>query len=51
MKVLNSRQIKDLNIWLMKLKDFCMEISSVLDGKNYDRVTNDQLRGASFSIS
>jgi four helix bundle protein len=33
-----------------KSKDFCKEIYSVLDEKNFDRVTNDQLRRASFSI-
>ena len=33
-----------------KSKTFCKEIYSVLDEKNFDRVTNDQLRRASFSI-
>lgn len=33
-----------------KSKNFCKEIYSFLDEKNFDRVTNDQLRRASFSI-
>ena len=33
-----------------KSKDFCKKIHSILDGKNFDRVTNDQLRRASLSI-
>ena len=33
-----------------KSKNFCKEIYSTLDEKNFDRVTNDQLRRASFSI-
>ena len=33
-----------------KSKNFCKEIYSILDEKNFDRVTNDQLRRASFSI-
>ena len=33
-----------------KSKSFCKEIYSILDEKNFDRVTNDQLRRASFSI-
>lgn len=33
-----------------KSKNFCKEIYSILDDKNFDRVTNDQLRRASFSI-
>ena len=33
-----------------KSKGFCKEIYSTLDEKNFDRVTNDQLRRASFSI-
>ena len=33
-----------------KSKGFCKEIYSILDEKNFDRVTNDQLRRASFSI-
>ena len=31
-------------------KNFCKEICSIIDEKNFDRVTNDQLRRASFSI-
>ncbi len=33
-----------------KSKNFCKEIYSILDEKKFDRVTNDQLRRASFSI-
>ncbi len=33
-----------------KSKNFCKEIYSILGEKNFDRVTNDQLRRASFSI-
>ncbi len=33
-----------------KSKNFCKEIYTILDEKNFDRVTNDQLRRASFSI-
>ena len=33
-----------------KSKNFCKEIYSIPDEKNFDRVTNDQLRRASFSI-
>ena len=33
-----------------KSKKFCKEIYSILDEKNIDSVTNDQLRRASFSI-
>jgi four helix bundle protein len=33
-----------------KSKKFCKEIYSILDEKSFDRVTNDQLRRASFSI-
>ena len=33
-----------------KSKNFCKEIYSILDEKNFDRVTNDQLRRASLSI-
>jgi four helix bundle protein len=33
-----------------KSKNFCKEIYSILDEKHFDRVTNDQLRRASFSI-
>ncbi len=33
-----------------KSKSFCKEIYSILDEKNFDRVTNDQLRTASLSI-
>jgi four helix bundle protein len=33
-----------------KSKNFCKEIYLILDEKNFDRVTNDQLRRASFSI-
>jgi four helix bundle protein len=33
-----------------KSKNLCKEIYSILDEKNFDRVTNDQLRRASFSI-
>ena len=33
-----------------KSKSFCKEIYSILDKKNFDKVTNDQLRRASFSI-
>jgi four helix bundle protein len=33
-----------------KSKNFCKEIYPILDQKNFDRVTNDQLRRASFSI-
>lgn len=33
-----------------KSKDFCKEVHSIIDEKNFDRVTNDQLRRASFSI-
>jgi four helix bundle protein len=33
-----------------KSKNFCKEIYSTLDGKDFERVTNDQLRRASFSI-
>ena len=33
-----------------KSKNFCKEIHSIMDEMNFDRVTNDQLRRASFSI-
>jgi four helix bundle protein len=33
-----------------KAKNFCKEIFSIIDEKSFDRVTNDQLRRASFSI-
>ncbi len=33
-----------------KSKNFCKEITEKLAEKNFDRVTNDQLRRASFSI-
>jgi four helix bundle protein len=33
-----------------KSKNFCKEIHPILDEKNFDSVTNDQLRRASFSI-
>jgi len=33
-----------------KAKTFCKEITEVLKDKDFDRVTNDQLRRASFSI-
>src|SRR5512137_795709 len=33
-----------------KSKIFCKEILSILDDKKFDRVTNDQLRRASFSM-
>lgn len=33
-----------------KAKNFCIEITVILKGKDFDRVTNDQLRRASFSI-
>jgi len=33
-----------------KSKNFCKEIYSILDKRSFDRVTNDQLRRASFSI-
>ena len=33
-----------------KAKDFCKQISELLQTGNFDRVTNDQLRRASFSI-
>ena len=33
-----------------KSKNFCKEIYSILDEKNFDSVTNDQLRRAFFSI-
>ncbi|MCJ7449734.1 MAG: four helix bundle protein [Bacteroidales bacterium] len=33
-----------------KAKTFCKEIAEVLKSKDFDRVTNDQLRRASFSI-
>jgi len=33
-----------------KSKNFCKEIYSILDEKNFDSVTKDQLRRASFSI-
>jgi len=33
-----------------KAKNFCKEITATLGEKNFDRVTNDQLRRASFSI-
>ena len=33
-----------------KAKNFCKEISVTLSEKSFDRVTNDQLRRASFSI-
>jgi four helix bundle protein len=33
-----------------KAKTFCKEISRLMMNKNFDRVTNDQLRRASFSI-
>jgi len=33
-----------------KAKAFCKEITEVLKSKNFDRVTNDQLRRSSFSI-
>jgi four helix bundle protein len=32
-----------------KSKNFCKEITATLSKKNFDRVTNDQLRRASFS--
>ena len=33
-----------------KAKTFCKEITEVLKDKDFDRITNDQLRRASFSI-
>ena len=33
-----------------KSKNFCKEIYSILEEKDFDRVTNDQLRRVSFSI-
>jgi four helix bundle protein len=33
-----------------KSKSFCKEIYSILDENNFDKVTNDQIRRASFSI-
>ncbi len=33
-----------------KVKSFCIEISELQKSKTFDRVTNDQLRRASFSI-
>lgn len=33
-----------------KSKNFCREITATLGEKSFDRVTNDQLRRASFSI-
>ena len=33
-----------------KAKTFCKEITEVLQDKDFDRITNDQLRRASFSI-
>jgi four helix bundle protein len=33
-----------------KAKNFCKEITATLKEKKFDRVTNDQLRRASFSI-
>jgi four helix bundle protein len=33
-----------------KSKNFCKEITATLSEKSFDRVTNDQLRRASFSI-
>jgi four helix bundle protein len=33
-----------------KSKNFCKEITITLNKKSFDRVTNDQLRRASFSI-
>lgn len=33
-----------------KSKTFCKEVNAILDEKKFDRVTNDQLRRASFSI-
>ena len=33
-----------------KAKDFCKQISDLLQTEHFDRVTNDQLRRASFSI-
>jgi four helix bundle protein len=33
-----------------KTKNFCIEITATLSEKSFDRVTNDQLRRASFSI-
>jgi four helix bundle protein len=33
-----------------KSKNFCKEIYSILDEKKFDRVTNGQLRRASFSM-
>ena len=33
-----------------KSKNFCKEISGTLGERNFDKVTNDQLRRASFSI-
>ncbi|NSW95207.1 MAG: four helix bundle protein [Bacteroidales bacterium] len=33
-----------------KSKNFCKEIYYILDEKKFDRVTNDQLKRASFSI-
>lgn len=33
-----------------KAKNFCKGIFSIIDEKSFDRVTNDQLRRASFSI-
>ena len=33
-----------------KAKEFSKQVSALLQSKNFDRVTNDQLRRASFSI-
>jgi four helix bundle protein len=33
-----------------KAKNFCKEITATINEKRFDRVTNDQLRRASFSI-
>jgi four helix bundle protein len=33
-----------------KAKNFCKEITATINEKSFDRVTNDQLRRASFSI-
>jgi four helix bundle protein len=33
-----------------KSKSFCKKITAILNEKSFDRVTNDQLRRASFSI-
>ena len=49
LKLLIMFDFQKLDVY-QKSKNFCKEIYSILDEKNFDRVTNDQLRRASFSI-